>query len=339
MPAEPGVKVAVLGAGAFGTAIARVLACAGSAPVLWGRDVARVEEMRDARQNVRHLPGIELPPAIEVSSDLEYALSGSAVVFVAVPTQHVREVVERSAAGFVPGQVVVSLAKGIERGTRLRPTEVLRALVPEVEVAALTGPSHAEEVARDQPTTVVVAADQLEVAQRIQELLSTPQFRVYTNPDLVGIELGGATKNVIAIAAGILDGLELGDNTKSALLTRGLAEITRLGIALGANPETFFGLAGVGDLVTTCYSRHGRNRALGEALGRGETLEEYRARTVSVAEGAFSVEAILELASSRGVDMPISTEVQAVMHEGKRAREAIHDLMTRTPKPEGWDVS
>jgi len=334
MPANENQRVAVVGTGAFGTAISMVLVEAGASVVLWGRDPERVSHFDRIRENDLHLPGARLPPELELTSDLEHAVAGATVVFSAAPTQVAREVITRAAPHVADEAPLISLSKGVERGTLLRVSQVLEEVVPQAQILALSGPSHAEEIASRQPTTVVVAGRELQVAARVQSLLATPTFRVYTNLDIVGVELCGATKNVIAIAAGICDGLSFGDNTKAALLTRGLAEIERLGVAMGAHADTFSGLAGVGDLITTCYSRHGRNRALGEALGRGESLEDYLSRSVSVAEGASSVEAIQELARRHAVEMPICEEVGRIMREGKDVRAAVHDLMTRAMKSE-----
>jgi glycerol-3-phosphate dehydrogenase (NAD(P)+) len=289
--------------------------------------------MGEGRENHRYLPGVLLPPSLTVTAELA-AARAAADVIVAVPTRAQAGVARAIAAIAVPRRVLCA-AKGYEPGTRRRMSEALeQALGPAVPVTVLAGPSHAEEVARGIPTTVVVAASRESDAREWQELLFAPTFRVYTNPDLVGVETAAALKNVIAIAAGICDGLGFGDNTKGALLTRGLAEMARLGAALGARPETFSGLAGLGDLVTTCTSRHSRNRRVGELIGSGVDLEEACRRTGMVAEGVETTKSALAIAEEHGVELPITEQVGEVLFRGKGPRTALGELMGRDAKAE-----
>jgi glycerol-3-phosphate dehydrogenase (NAD(P)+) len=302
--------------------------------LLWARDAQAVRTMERTRTNERYLPGVRFPEALQVTGDFDRAANREALVS-AVPSGAQREVVRR-AAKFPAVRAVLCAAKGYEPATRSRMSQVLREeLGPERGVAVLAGPSHAEETSAGIPTTVVVASDDETVAQRFQELFMTPTFRVYTNTDLLGVETAASLKNVIAIASGICDGLGFGDNTKGALLTRGLAEMARLGRALGARAETFSGLAGIGDLVTTCTSRHSRNRRVGELVARGASSEEAVRTTGQACEGVETTRSALGIASRLGIELPITREVARVLFEGKNPRTAIGDLMTRDPKAEG----
>jgi glycerol-3-phosphate dehydrogenase (NAD(P)+) len=253
---------------------------------------------------------------------------------VAIPTVYLRQTLGPVAPALSAKKPVLSLAKGVEMGTFLRPTEIVRELLGDRPLAALSGPSHAEEVSRNLPTSVVVSGTDAELPQRVQHSFSTERFRVYTNPDLLGVELGGALKNVIGIASGISDGLGFGDNTKAALLTRGVAEMARFGVALGAELQTFYGLAGIGDLITTCISRHGRNRHVGERLGRGEKLAGILSRMKMVAEGVYTTKSVYELAARRGIEIPITTEIYRVLYEDKEPLAAVSELMLRERKGE-----
>jgi glycerol-3-phosphate dehydrogenase (NAD(P)+) len=283
---------------------------------------------------VTYLPGVPIPPEVELTSDVGRAVRDADLWIAAIPTVHLRATLTPVAPVLRADRPVLSLAKGVENQTFARPTEVICQVLGLRPVAALSGPSHAEEVSRGLPTSVVVASADVELARNIQQRFSTDRFRVYTNSDLVGVELGGALKNVIGIAAGISDGLSFGDNTKAALLTRGLAEMTRFGVALGAARETFFGLAGIGDLITTCISRHGRNRHVGERLGRGEKLPAILATMKMVAEGIYTTRSVHDQAAKLGIELPITQEVHRVLYEGKDPRTAVTDLMQREPKPE-----
>jgi glycerol-3-phosphate dehydrogenase (NAD(P)+) len=331
--------MAVIGDGAMGTTCAIMLAENGHRVRLWSAFAEAAARIARDRENRTFLPGCRLPDAVEVTGDDAEALAGAALAISAVPSQYMRAVWRRLAAHCPAGLPICSVAKGIENDTLLRPTQIVRDVLDGGgaagrPVAALSGPCIAPEVARKLPATVVVAASESALARRVQRLINRPTFRVYTNPDLLGIELAGATKNVIAIAAGIVDGLEAGDNAKAALVSRGLSEITRLGVAMGARPETFAGLAGVGDLVTTCISPVGRNRSFGEAIGRGRSVQDALAATESVVEGVATTRSVVALADRHGVEMPITQAVYEILFEGCSIRDAIHELMTRPLKAE-----
>ncbi len=334
-------KIAVIGDGGMGTTCAIMLAENAHDVCLWSAFPDAAERLARERENRRFLPGHALPDGVRVTGADDEALAGADLAISAVPTQYMRGVWERLRPHCPAGLPICSVAKGIENGTLLRPTQVLRDVLDEAQgeagvrpAAALSGPSIAPEVARRLPATVVVAATTEELAKRVQRLISRPYFRVYTNPDLVGVEIAGATKNVIAIAAGVLDGLAAGDNAKAALVSRGLSEITRLGVALGARAETFAGIAGVGDLVTTCISPVGRNRSFGEAVGKGRGVQETLDATDAVVEGVATTASVVELARLRGVEMPITQAVHDVLFEGVSPADAISRLMTRPLKAE-----
>lgn len=329
------MKLAILGNGGFGTAMALLQQRAGHAVGLWGHDPVYTAQIAASRQNPRYLEGFVLPDAIRVTHDAAAVLDRADVVLLAVPTQHVRAVLTTLAPLLPAPLPIVSLAKGLEQNTGARPSEVAAEVVGHHErVFVLSGPSHAEEIARDLPTTVVLAGTDDAALQRLQVLLTTPTFRVYRNHDLVGIELCGALKNVMALAAGIADGLGYGDNAKAAILARGIAEMLRFGQGLGADPRTFAGLAGVGDLAVTAFSAHGRNRAFGERIGRGETLQQALAASPKVAEGVWTSRVVVEQAARRGVEMPIAAAVVRVLYEGLSPKAAVRELMERDPKSE-----
>jgi glycerol-3-phosphate dehydrogenase (NAD(P)+) len=332
------LTVTVLGAGSWGLTLGLLSAGQGYATRVWSPWREEAQRVVENRGDPVRLPGIELPASISVGWKLPAALEGADLLVLAVPSQAVRSV-SRSVAAELLGTppTIVCASKGLERPSLRRLTEVMGeelTRVEGVELGVLVGPSHAEEVSRGMPTTVVASSRNPEVSQRIQDAFNSPTFRVYTNDDLVGVELAVALKNVIAIAAGMCDGLGFGDNTKGALLTRGLAEITRLGVAMGARPSTFAGLAGVGDLVTTCASRHSRNRFVGEQIGRGKRLDEVLREMTMVAEGVETTAAVKELSRMHGVEMPIADEVYSILFEGKDPSEAWRDLMNRSPKSE-----
>ncbi|MFN3596500.1 MAG: NAD(P)H-dependent glycerol-3-phosphate dehydrogenase [Rubricoccaceae bacterium] len=330
-------RVAVFGAGSWGTALTYSLAGAGHDVCLWARREALADELRRTRRNTRYLPAAELPPSVRFTSDLAEAAEDARLWVIAVPSQAVRKAIAPLAARVGPGHTVVSVAKGIETGTLLTASGVLREVLPDADpgrVGVLYGPSHAEEVALRQPTSVVVAMPDVAAAEAVQAAFMTPSLRVYANPDLVGVEIAGSVKNVMALAAGMGDGLGLGDNAKAALVTRGLAEITRLGLAMGARPDTFAGLAGLGDLVVTCFSRHSRNRAFGEMIGAGRTRAEAEAAMTMVVEGVHTAESVCALAARHDVEMPVTTAVQAILSGRLRPADAVGDLMTREPKRE-----
>lgn len=330
-------RAAVLGTGSWGTTFAAVLADAGNEVTMWGRSPDACREITEEHRNSRYLPGISLPGGVTATTDLRAALAGADVVAVAIPSQAVRAVLSGSADALEPGAVVVSLMKGVELGTHERMSEVLREALglEEGRVAVVSGPNLAREIATHQPTATVVAATDEDTAARVAHACATPYFRPYTNTDVVGVELGGAVKNVIALAVGMAQGSGFGDNTTATIITRGLAETTRLGLALGAQAETFAGLAGLGDLVATCASRLSRNNTLGRHVGEGMTLEEAVAATGGTAEGVKSCRAVLELAAAHDVDMPISQAVAAVLHEGLPVPAMTEALLSRPRKAEG----
>jgi glycerol-3-phosphate dehydrogenase (NAD(P)+) len=325
------MKITVLGAGAWGTALARLLQRGKNEVVLWGHVAEWLEEIRQTGRNERFLPGIELPREIVLESDISRALVGAECVVVAVPSQPFREVT-RSLAEYCG--TVVSVTKGIEYETDLTMCGVLAQNAPRARCAALSGPSFAIEVAREIPTAIVAASRDPGTAETVQGLFSRPSFRVYTSADVLGVELGGALKNVIAIGAGIGDGLGFGDNSKAAMVTRAIVEIRRLGVACGAEPETFTGLSGLGDLMVTCFSRLSRNRGFGERVGRGEKPAAIAASTLAVAEGYPTARAAYQLARKRGVVTPLIDEVYAMLYEGKDVAHAVRDLMSRDLKAE-----
>jgi glycerol-3-phosphate dehydrogenase (NAD(P)+) len=324
------VNVTVIGTGGWGTALAVLLHSNGHRVTLWGRLAEEVEPILTERENRLLLPGVRVPEQITVTLDTSAALREAEMVVLAVPSHGMRSIC-RQLREFLPVAArLVSVAKGIETGTGARMSEVIAEELQR-EAVVLSGPSHAEEVARGVPTAVVVAGRDAGLVQRV---FMSERFRVYTHDDVIGVELGGALKNVIAIAAGVCDGIGFGDNTKAALCTRGLAEMTRLGVALGARRETFFGLSGVGDLIVTAFSRHSRNRGFGERLGRGEKPEQIAASTQMVAEGVRTAKSARQLAQRLGVEMPITQEVYRILYEGKSPQQAVRDLMTREAKPE-----
>ncbi|HZU36596.1 MAG TPA: NAD(P)H-dependent glycerol-3-phosphate dehydrogenase [Gemmataceae bacterium] len=329
------IKFAVLGDGAWGTSIANLLAANPAHRVsLWSAFEANHRILVEHRENLRLLPGVRIPEQVELTTDAGRAVAGADLWIMAIPTVYLRATLSRIAPALQADCPVLSLAKGLENDTFERPTQIIREVLGSKHVAVLSGPSHAEEVSRGLPTTVVAASEEPELADWIQERFSTDRFRVYTNPDLLGVELAGALKNVIGIAAGIGDGLGFGDNAKAALLTRGLVEMTRFGVMLGAQASTFYGLAGLGDLVTTCISRHGRNRHVGESLARGERLADILKRMTMVAEGVYTTRSVYQEAQQLGIDMPITTEIYRVLYENKDPRTAVNDLMVREPKSE-----
>jgi len=336
MSAEKPIHIAILGAGAWGTAVSVVLAQHSAQAVsLWSARPENAHHLLEHRQNMRLLPGVPIPPSVLLTADIHEAVAQADLLVVAVPTVHLRPTLERIAAAVPPHIPALSLTKGLEISTFLRPTEIIAQVWGERPLGVLSGPSHAEEVGRFLPTTVVAASADLELARWVQQHFSTERFRVYTNRDMVGVELAGALKNIIGIAAGISDGLGFGDNAMSALMTRGLAEMARFGVALGAEPPTFAGLAGMGDLITTCLSRHGRNRHVGQCLAKGEKLAQILANMTNVAEGIDTTRSVHEMAAQMLVSMPITDEVFRVLYQDKDPRQAVSDLMLREPTSEG----
>ncbi len=332
-------KIAVLGAGSWGIAAANLLCSNGHRVALWEYNRDDCIRLRENRTHKDKLPGIFLSDKINITNSLEEAVKDAPIVILVVPAQKVREVTI-ALAGLIDGPIkYVNLAKGVEMGTLMRTSEIIKATISGANdecIATLSGPSHAEEVALNLPTSVVAASKNPEFAGEIQNIFSNRTFRVYRSQDIIGVELGGSLKNVIAIASGITQGLGFGDNTTGALITRGLAEITRMGVKLGAEPLTFAGLSGIGDLVTTCISRHSRNRYVGEKIGRGEKLKDILAGMVMVAEGVDTCRAAKAMSDKHGVEMPITAEVYKVLFENKPASEAVADLMGRKLREEIW---
>lgn len=307
--------------------------------MLWARRPEAAAAMRRDRHNPSYLPDAGIPASVRITSDLPAAAEHASFWVVATPSQAVRALAEKLRPFAHPDLIIVSVAKGIENSTLLTTTQVLREVLPAVpkpRIGVLYGPSHAEEVALGKPTTLVAAAPSPAVAHVIQSVFMTPRLRVYVNDDVLGVEIGGSVKNVLAIAAGMSDGVGYGDNAKAALVTRGLAEIQRLGLVMGADASTFSGLAGIGDLVVTCMSAHSRNRYLGEQIGKGRTLEEVEAEMQMVAEGVRTTASVHELAQRYKIEMPITEAVYAILFEGKKPAEAVQDLMTRSAKHEEW---
>lgn len=334
MTAEKSEPILVLGDGGWGTALAMVLSRAGHEVTVWSCDVAYARRLSEERENTKFLPGVTISPDIRFTGEIGGLATRFETVFSVVPTQFLRATLEKLRSDIPPSCVLVSCSKGFERGTLELPSEIIRQLLPNRKVVVLSGPSHAEEVSRDLPTTVVVAAGDQQIARRVQQLVTTPHFRAYTSNDPRGVEIAGATKNVIALAAGISDGLGFGDNARAGLVCRGASEMTRLGGALDACPETFAGLSGIGDLVATCTSRHSRNHEVGYRIARGETLAEVLSSTEKVAEGVETTRSVRQLASKVGVELPITAEVYGVLFEGRSPRKAVEALMGRELKEE-----
>ena len=328
------MKVAVIGDGGWGTANALLLAGYGHDVTVWGPFADYVDEIRRTRRNPRYLPGVELPPAIRWTSDRAEAVEGAEIVVLASPSKFFGGVCASFAGLVPPDTLTVSLTKGLCEKTHARMSELAQAALGVTRIVVLSGPTHAEEVARGIPTTIVAAAARLEDARKVQAVWNGPRFRVYTSDDVVGVELGGAVKNVIAVAVGCSDGLGFGDNTRAALITRGLAEVARFACACGAKPQTVAGLSGIGDLIVTCTSRHSRNHAVGERLGRGERIGDIVASMQMVAEGVWNAHVVRARARELGVDMPITEVVYRVCHEDMPVADAIAALMNRPLKEE-----
>ena len=333
-PDPPAPALAVLGAGSWGTALAIHLGRAGRRVSLWGRDPALVADIRVRGENARYLPGAAVPGGVRVTAEPAEALAGAGLVIVAVPSAFVAGVAARVAPAVPADAALVSATKGIEVEGGRRMSEVLAGALPARPVAVLSGPSFAHEVARGLPTALVVASRDADLRAAVQRWLAGPALRLYTNGDVVGVEMGGALKNAIAIATGLSDGVGLGENARAALITRGLAEIARLGVACGARASTFLGLAGIGDLVLTCAGERSRNRSLGVRVAGGQSLAAAEAATPMVAEGVRTVAAVLRIAASAGVAMPICAEVAAVLFDGKPVAEALRSLLARELRPE-----
>ncbi len=330
-------EIGIIGAGSWGTALAFVLSHNGHGVTVWSILPEEVEMLRRGREQKDKLPGVILPDTVDFTTEIACAVKGKEMLVLAVPSPYIRST-SRMMAPFVDeGQLIVAVSKGIEEDTLMTQTQIVEQEIPQAEVAVLSGPSHAEEVGRGLPTTVVAGANSRDAAEHVQSLFMNEVFRVYTSPDMLGIELGGSLKNVIALAAGMADGLGFGDNTKAALITRGIAEISRLALAMGAKPETLGGLSGIGDLIVTCASVHSRNRKAGMLIGQGYTMQEAMDEVKMIVEGVYSAKAAVALAEQYGVDMPIVTQVNRVLFEDMPAGEGVGGLMLRDKRPEAED--
>lgn len=336
-------KISIISAGSWGTALALLLYNNGHQVTVCSENEEEIRMLQENHEHLTKLPGVRLPEEMEFTTDMEQALAGRDLLVMAKASPYVRAT-SRKLAHLIPkGQLIVNVAKGIEADTLMTMTDIISEEIPSANVAVLSGPSHAEEVGRGLPTTIVAGAENRETALYVQNVFMSPVFRVYTSPDVLGIELGGSLKNVIALAAGTADGLGYGDNTKAALITRGIAEITRLGIAMGAQANTFYGLSGIGDLIVTCASVHSRNRKAGYLIGKGYTMEEAMDEVKMIVEGVHSARAGLELSEKYGIETPIIRAVGDVLFEGKAPRMAVDELMQRVKKdelaPELWETT
>lgn len=332
-------KIGVLGGGSWGTALAILLSNKNYNIDMWVRNKTQAKDMVETRTNKKYLPNIELPTGLNISEDLERTILNKQVILLSVPTHAVRETLNEAKKYIRNDQIILNVAKGIEVETLLRISEVTKEILPNNLFAVLSGPSHAEEVAINIPTTVVSASLDKSTAEYIQDLFTTPHFRVYTNPDIVGVELGGSLKNIIALGAGISDGLKHGDNTKAALMTRGIFEMSRLGVKLGANPNTFSGLSGIGDLIVTCTSMHSRNRRAGILIGQGMSLNEAVKEIGMVVEGIKTTKSAYKLAEKYNIDMPITEEIYNVLYNNSDVSTSVYKLMGRDKKHEMEEVA
>lgn len=333
------MKISVIGSGSWGTTLSILLYDNGHKVKLWFRRSDYLHEVKSNRENYLYLPGIKIPEEILLTSDLSEALDEAEVIVLAVPTQHIRNVLEKDVFKSLKNKIIVNVAKGIENKTLMRISQVIEDVLQVRETyCVLSGPSHAEEVIQRKPTAVVVSSINNDVARFVQSIFMNTYFRVYTSSDVIGVEIGGALKNVIAIATGILDGIGLGDNTRAALMTRGIAEIARLGVSMGARLETFAGLSGIGDLIVTCTSKYSRNRFVGEQIGRGQSLEDILKSMVMIAEGVWTTISAVELSKKYDVEMPITNIVYEILFNHKDPIKATYELMTRSAKPEIWGL-
>lgn len=328
------MKIAVIGSGGWGTSMSILLAKKGYDVYLWSWQQEETDRLNRDRENKEFLPGVKFPENIYCSHSMKECTKDAEIIITAVPSIATRTTAKELSKAVSEGQILLNISKGLEKGSLIRLSQVYAEEIPQATIAVMSGPSHAEEVSRGLPTTNVVASENIEISRHIQQIIMNDVFRIYTSNDVVGVELGGALKNVIALCAGISDGLGYGDNTKAALITRGLAEITRLGVSMGAKAETFSGLSGIGDLIVTCTSMHSRNRRAGILLGQGKTLKETLDEIHMVVEGVNSADAAFELSEKMGVEMPIIKEACNILYHGKSARDAVFDLMTRDKKEE-----
>lgn len=333
------MKVGIIGAGSFGTAVGILLGNKGYKIKIWDRKKDLINEINASRENKKYLPGIKVPDTLTAEEDMGKVIYGADAIVIAVPSNAVRNICKGLTGVVKENQVLISLVKGIENETYKRMSEIIEEFYPYNPIGVLSGPSHAEEVSKNIPTTVVSSSKSIETAEFIQDLFITSEFRVYTNLDIIGVELGGAVKNIIALAAGISDGLDYGDNTKAALMTRGIAEIARLGLVFGAQPLTFAGLSGIGDLIVTCTSMHSRNRRAGILIGKGKTVEEAINEVKMVVEGVNTTKSVYELAKKINIEMPITNELYKILYEKKSAKEAVLELMLRDKRHETEEVA
>ncbi len=331
-------KVSVIGAGSWGTALSLLLHKNGHQVTVWSIMEAEIEMLKKEHEHKDKLPGVKLPEDMIFTTDLQEAVGGKELLVLAVPSPYTRSTAKLLKAVVAENQIIMDVAKGIEEGTLMTLSQIIQEEVPQANVAVLSGPSHAEEVGRGIPTTCVVGAKDRETAEFLQNTFMNEVFRVYTSSDMLGMELGGALKNVVALAAGMADGLGYGDNTKAALITRGISEIARLGTAMGGKAETFYGLTGIGDLIVTCASMHSRNRRAGILIGQGKTMQEAMDEVKMVVEGVYSAKAAVALSEKYHVEMPIIEQVNLILFHGKMADEAVKDLMIRDKKLEHSDM-
>ena len=333
------MNICILGAGSWGIALANLLTKNDHLITVWSIDPEEISMLKEYSQHRTKLPGVILPGTVEYTTNIETALADKDLVVMAVPSPFVRSTAKAAAPYIKENEIIVNVAKGIEEDSLKRLSVVIKEEIPQARITVLSGPSHAEEVGKLMPTTVVVGADESSLAKEVQDVFMTDFFRVYTSPDMIGIELGGALKNVIALAAGIADGLGCGDNTKAALITRGIHEMSSLGIAMGGKAETFMGLSGTGDLIVTCASQHSRNRRAGFLMGQGKTYQEAMSEVKMVVEGVYSAKAALKLASLYDIEMPIVENVNRILFEDYPAKDALHDLITRDKKKESSSLT
>lgn len=327
-------KIGIVGAGSWGTALAILLCKNGHEVTMWSAIGSEIDMLAEKREHVDKLPGVKLPDSLQFTKDLKESIEGKDLLVLAVPSIFTRSTAKQMKEFVAEGQIIVNVAKGIEENTLMTLSEIIEEEIPQANVAVLSGPSHAEEVGRGIPTTVVVGNKSKKTAVTIQEIFNSPVFRVYISPDVKGIEIGAALKNVVALAAGIADGLGYGDNTKAALITRGIAEITRVGMAMGGKAETFAGLSGIGDLIVTCSSMHSRNRRAGILIGQGKTMQEAMDEVKMVVEGVYSAKAGYALSKKYEIEMPIVEQVNEILFENKKAKDAVDTLMSRDMKAE-----
>ena len=331
-------NIGIIGAGSWGTALAWLISNNGSRVTVWSVIEEEIQMLKEGREQKDKLPGVILPADMEFTTDLASAVDGKDMLVLAVPSPYTRSTAAKMAPYVKSGQKIINVAKGIEESTLMTLSEIIEEEIPQAETAVLSGPSHAEEVGKGIPTTIVVGAKNRQTAEFLQNLFMSPVFRVYISSDVMGIEIGAALKNVVALAAGMADGLGYGDNTKAALITRGIAEIARLGISMGGRIETFYGLTGIGDLIVTCASMHSRNRRAGILIGKGASMEEAMKEVKMVVEGVYSAKAGYALSQKYGVSMPIVEQVNRILFEGMPASDAVKELMLRDKKVENIDL-